>query len=70
MTHEERVKRIAGFGFTHRQAAFLIDVMLHSGFFLGRQVGHRDIARAVGEQNHQGHYFRVKTFLLAENFVG
>ena len=37
MTHEERVKRVAGFGFTHRQAAFLVEVMLHSGFFLGRQ---------------------------------
>ncbi len=37
MTHEERVKRVTGFGFTHRQAAFLVEVMLHSGFFLGRQ---------------------------------
>jgi hypothetical protein len=37
VTHEERVKRVAGFGFTHRQAAFLVEVMLHSGFFLGRQ---------------------------------
>ena len=37
MTHEERVRRVAGFGFTHRQAAFLVEVMLHSGFFLGRQ---------------------------------
>ena len=37
MTHEERVKRVVGFGFTHRQAAFLVEVMLHSGFFLGRQ---------------------------------
>jgi len=37
VTHEERVKRVASFGFTHRQAAFLVEVMLHSGFFLGRQ---------------------------------
>jgi hypothetical protein len=37
VTHEERVKRVVGFGFTHRQAAFLVEVMLHSGFFLGRQ---------------------------------
>ena len=37
MTSAERVKRVAGFGFTDRQAAFLIEVMLHSGFFLGRQ---------------------------------
>ena len=37
MTHEERVTRVATFGFTHRQAAFLVEVMLHSGFFLGRQ---------------------------------
>jgi len=37
VTYEERVKRVASFGFTHRQAAFLVEVMLHSGFFLGRQ---------------------------------
>jgi hypothetical protein len=37
MTSAERVKRVAGFGFTDRQAAFLVEVMLHSGFFLGRQ---------------------------------
>ena len=37
MTHDERVKRVAAFGFTERQAAFLVEVMLHSGFFLGRQ---------------------------------
>jgi hypothetical protein len=37
VTHEERVKRVGSFGFTHRQAAFLVEVMLHSGFFLGRQ---------------------------------
>jgi len=37
VTHEERVKRVVGFGFTHRQAAFLVEVMLHSGFFVGRQ---------------------------------
>jgi hypothetical protein len=37
MTHEDRIKRVAGFGFTDRQAAFLVEVMLHSGFFLGRQ---------------------------------
>jgi hypothetical protein len=37
MTHEERIRRIVTFGFTERQAAFLVEVMLHSGFFLGRQ---------------------------------
>ena len=37
MTHEERIRRVAAFGFTERQAAFLVDVMLHSGFFLGWQ---------------------------------
>ena len=37
MTHEERVQSVVGFGFTERQAAFLVEVMLHSGFFLGRQ---------------------------------
>ena len=37
MTHEEHIKRVEAFGFTNRQAAFLVEVMLHSGFFLGRQ---------------------------------
>ena len=37
MTHDQRIRRVAGFGFTERQAAFLVEVMLHSGFFLGRQ---------------------------------
>ncbi len=37
MTHEERLTRVAHFGFTARQAAFLVEVMLHSGVFLGRQ---------------------------------
>ena len=43
MTSAERVKRVAGFGFTDRQAAFLIEVMLHSGFFLAE--GLPDIRR-------------------------
>ncbi len=37
MTQAERVNRVSDFGFTERQAAFLVHVMLHSGFFLGRQ---------------------------------
>jgi hypothetical protein len=37
MTHEERIKRIEAFGFTKRQAAFLVEVMLHCGFFMGRK---------------------------------
>ena len=31
MTAEERVKAVAEFGFTERQARFLVMVMLHSG---------------------------------------
>lgn len=38
MTHEERVAEIKGrFGFTERQAGFLVTVMLHAGVCLGRQ---------------------------------
>jgi hypothetical protein len=33
----ERVKAVAQFGFTERQARFLVDVLLHSGVFLERQ---------------------------------
>src|SRR5258708_15261380 len=34
---EERVKAVAEFGFTERQARFLVTVMLHSGVGLLRQ---------------------------------
>jgi hypothetical protein len=37
MTAEERVKAVADFGFTERQARFLVTVMLHSGVCLLRQ---------------------------------
>ena len=37
MTHAERVSAIAALGFTERQAAFLVLVMLHSGVCVGRQ---------------------------------
>ncbi len=37
MTSEERVKAVAQFGFTERQARFLVTVMLHLGVCLLRQ---------------------------------
>ena len=37
MTFEERVEAVSRFGFTERQAGFLVTVMLHSGVCLGRQ---------------------------------
>ncbi len=37
MTFEERVEAVTTFGFTERQAAFLVTVMLHAGVCLGRQ---------------------------------
>ncbi len=37
MTADERVKAVADFGFTERQARFLVTVMLHSGVCLLRQ---------------------------------
>src|SRR5438128_12131575 len=37
MTSEDRVKAVAKFGFTERQARFLVTVMLHSGVCLLRQ---------------------------------
>lgn len=37
MTFQERVRAVAAFGFTERQAGFLTTVMLHSGVCLGRQ---------------------------------
>jgi hypothetical protein len=36
-TRPERVKAIEQFGFTERQARFLVNVLLHSGVFLERQ---------------------------------
>lgn len=37
MQFEERVQAVADFGFTGRQARFLVTVMLHSGVCLQRQ---------------------------------
>lgn len=37
MTCDERVQAVVDFGFTPRQARFLVTVMLNSGVFLGRQ---------------------------------
>jgi hypothetical protein len=37
MTFAERVTAVGAFGFTERQARFLVTVMLHSGVCLGRQ---------------------------------
>src|SRR4030095_8469522 len=37
MTDAERVSAVAALGFTERQAAFLVQVMLHSGVCVGRQ---------------------------------
>ena len=36
MTFDERVEAVTTFGFTERQAAFLVTVMLHAGVCLGR----------------------------------
>lgn len=36
MTWDERVDAVAAYGFTRRQAAFLVTVMLHTGVCLGR----------------------------------
>jgi hypothetical protein len=37
MTNEERISALQSCGYTHRQAAFLCTVALHSGYFLRRQ---------------------------------
>lgn len=37
LANAERVEAIAAFGFTERQAGFLLQVLLHSGVFLERQ---------------------------------
>ena len=39
-------------------------------FFLGWHIGQADIARAVSEQNHQGHDIRVRVGFLPEHFQG
>jgi hypothetical protein len=46
---EERVKAIAPFGFTERQARFLVTVLVHSGVFIERQ--YRAFARIAHGQN-------------------
>ena len=37
LANTERAEAIAAFGFTERQAGFLLQVLLHSGVFLERQ---------------------------------
>ena len=37
MTFADRVAAVGAFGFTERQARFLVTVMLHAGVCLGRQ---------------------------------
>jgi hypothetical protein len=37
MTFDERVQAVAKFGFTERQARFLVTVMLHAGVCVPRQ---------------------------------
>ena len=37
MTPDDRVRAVVDFGFTERQARFLVTVMLHSGMCLLRQ---------------------------------
>jgi hypothetical protein len=37
MTFDERVKAVSEFGFTMRQARFLVTVMLHGGVCVPRQ---------------------------------
>ncbi len=37
LTNAERIEAIAAFGFSERQARFLLNVLLHSGVFLERQ---------------------------------
>ena len=38
IANAERLNAIASFGFTERQARFLLNVLLHSGVFVERQV--------------------------------
>ena len=37
MTQAERVHEVTAFGFTERQARFLVTVLVHAGVCLGRQ---------------------------------
>ena len=37
LANAERVNAIVPFGFTERQARFLVDVLLHAGVFVERQ---------------------------------
>ncbi len=50
MTQSERVSAVAALGFTERQAAFLVLVMLHSGVCLGRHYVEFPIMRSTVRQ--------------------
>jgi hypothetical protein len=63
MTWEERRKAICEFGFTERQAGFLVTVMLHSGVCFGRH--YRTFAH-IGSGNAVTEFFRG---LLARGYA-
>src|SRR5574339_1212040 len=67
MPHEKRIERVAAFGFTERQAAFLVEVMLHSGFFLGRQ--YCTFARIVRGQKMVDFLDRLTSRTLATPYL-
>ncbi len=53
MTFDERVKEVAEFGLTERQAGFLVNVMLHSGVFVRRQ----DLRLGQADSREKVHQF-------------
>ena len=50
LANTERAEAIAAFGFTARQAGFLLQVLLHSGVFLERHYVEFLIMRSVIDQ--------------------
>jgi hypothetical protein len=47
LANAERMEAIAAFGFTERQARFLLNVLLHSGVFVERHYVERVIMRSA-----------------------
>ena len=67
MTHDERVHAIEAFGFTTRQASFIVTVLLHSGYCVRRQ--YAEFIGAGYGHNVRDFLDRLVTRQLARRFT-
>ena len=67
---EERTEAVSAFGFTLRQARFLVEVMIHSGVFVERQYCVRVRGHHSRSEDHRPPPARRRARLRASNRDG